>query len=86
MMPNPTAGKRRNDTLPSGFVRYEHDLAALAFQGMKLEKTPQLDFGSQYETDTLDLWFSGYAGHIDDFILFRYPAPGVHDGRSGAML
>lgn len=108
MMPNPTAGKRRSDTLPSGFVRYEHDLAVLpstvyiglghvqrfpdywelfspgggpagsanAFQGVKPEKTTQLDFGAQYETDTLDLWFSGYAGHIDDFILFRYTAPG----------
>ena len=26
--PNPTAGETRADTLPSGFVRYEHDLAA----------------------------------------------------------
>lgn len=26
-MPNPTAGDTRADTLPSGFVRYEHDLA-----------------------------------------------------------
>uniref|UniRef100_UPI000976F3AB TonB-dependent copper receptor n=1 Tax=Bradyrhizobium mercantei TaxID=1904807 RepID=UPI000976F3AB len=27
--PNPTAGKRRNETLPSGFLRYERDLADL---------------------------------------------------------
>ncbi|MGB6242626.1 MAG: TonB-dependent copper receptor [Castellaniella sp.] len=27
--PNPTAGKRRNDTLPSGFLRYERDLQAV---------------------------------------------------------
>lgn len=27
--PNPTAGQRRSDTLPSGFVRYEQDLTAL---------------------------------------------------------
>jgi len=26
--PNPTAGARRDDTLPGGFVRYEHDVAA----------------------------------------------------------
>jgi len=25
-MPNPTAGQRRSDTLPGGFVRYEHDM------------------------------------------------------------
>ncbi|MCH3694997.1 TonB-dependent receptor, partial [Campylobacter lari] len=28
-MPNPTAGERRNETLPSGFLRYERDLADL---------------------------------------------------------
>ena len=27
--PNPTAGQRRSDTLPSGFVRYEQDLTTL---------------------------------------------------------
>ena len=26
-MPNPTAGQRRGETLPGGFVRYEHDMA-----------------------------------------------------------
>ncbi|GAB3516104.1 TonB-dependent copper receptor [Pseudoxanthomonas daejeonensis] len=26
-MPNPTAGQRRSETLPGGFVRYEHDMA-----------------------------------------------------------
>lgn len=103
-MPNPTANERRNDTLPSGFLRYEKDLAALpatvyiglghverfpdywelfspnsgpagsvnAFQGVKPEKTTQLDFGAQYKTETLDAWFSGYAGYVNDFILFNY--------------
>ena len=28
MMPNPTAGERRDSTLPSGFLRYEQDLRA----------------------------------------------------------
>jgi len=28
-MPNPTAGERRSDTLPSGFLRYERDLQGL---------------------------------------------------------
>ncbi len=26
-MPNPTAGQRRSETLPGGFVRYEHDMS-----------------------------------------------------------
>ncbi|GGD52864.1 TonB-dependent copper receptor [Pseudoxanthomonas indica] len=30
-MPNPTAGQRRQDTLPSGFVRYEYDHQGLGF-------------------------------------------------------
>ena len=29
MMPNPTAGERRDSTLPSGFLRYEQDLESL---------------------------------------------------------
>ena len=29
MMPNPTAGQRRDSTLPSGFLRYEQDLESL---------------------------------------------------------
>lgn len=102
--PNPTAGERRNETLPSGFLRYERDLADLpatvyvglghaerfpdywelfspkkgpdgsvnAFRGVKPEKTTQIDFGAQYKTETVDAWVSGYAGYVDDFILFDY--------------
>ncbi|KAA5925083.1 TonB-dependent copper receptor [Achromobacter xylosoxidans] len=109
LRPNPTAGERRNDTLPSGFLRYERDLAALpatvyiglghaerfpdywelfsptkgpdgsvnAFRGVKPEKTTQLDLGAQYKTDTLDAWVSGYAGYVDDFILFDYGKGGM---------
>lgn len=115
-MPNPTAGDRRNDTLPSGFLRYEKDLATLpatvyiglghverfpdywelfspdsgpagslnAFQGVKPEKTTQLDFGAQYRTETLDAWFSGYAGYVQDFILFNYTAGGMMGDASQA--
>lgn len=107
--PNPSAGERRTDTLPSGFLRYEHDLAALpatvyvglghvqrfpdywelfspskgpvgsanAFQGIKPEKTTQLDFGAQYKTDGLEAWFSGYVGQVNDFILFSYMPAGM---------
>ena len=114
-MPNPTAGERRNETLPSGFLRYERDLADLpatvyvglghaerfpdywelfspkkgpdgsvnAFRGVKPEKTTQLDFGAQYKTETLDAWLSGYAGYVDDFILFDYAKRGM--GGMGGM-
>lgn len=101
---SPTGGTQRDDTLPSGFLRYERDLQSMpatvyvgvghverfpdywelfspgrgpagyanAFQGVKPEKTTQLDFGAQYKTDTLDAWFAGYAGYVNDYILFDY--------------
>ncbi|MGE8456971.1 MAG: TonB-dependent copper receptor, partial [Pseudomonas alloputida] len=99
-----TEGDTRADTLPSGFIRYEHDLAAIpattyiglghaqrfpdywelfspklapagaanAFDGIKPEKTTQLDFGIQYRTERLEAWASGYVGQIRDYILFDY--------------
>ncbi|TNF07582.1 MAG: TonB-dependent copper receptor, partial [Pseudomonadales bacterium] len=102
---NPTAGETRADTLPSGFVRYEHDLAGSpttvyagighvqrfpdywelfsaglngpagadnAFDGIKPEKTTQLDVGIQYQNDALQAWASAYAGQVRDYILFDY--------------
>ncbi|WP_435635873.1 TonB-dependent copper receptor [Pseudomonas solani] len=101
---NPTAGATRADTLPSGFVRYEHDLAESpttlyaglghvqrfpdywelfsaesgpsgstnAFDGIKPEKTTQLDFGVQYAGENLDAWASAYVGQVRDYILFSY--------------
>lgn len=48
------------------------DGSANAFEGVEPEKTTQLDFGMQYRQEKLDAWFSGYAGTIQDFILFRY--------------
>ncbi|MFV1944081.1 TonB-dependent copper receptor [Pseudomonas luteola] len=103
-MPNPTADDTRADTLPSGFARYEYDLADSpttlyagighvqrfpdywelfsagsgpsgshnAFDGVKPEKTTQLDFGAQYNGDDLQAWASGYVGQVRDFILFDY--------------
>ncbi|MCL1960412.1 MAG: TonB-dependent copper receptor [Desulfovibrionaceae bacterium] len=99
-----TFEQRRDKTLPSGFVRYEQDLSAVAatwyvgighverfpdywelfsanqgpagsvnaFQGIKPEKTTQIDFGARYKTKQIELWASGYAGHVSDFILFDY--------------
>ncbi|WP_374956521.1 TonB-dependent copper receptor [Pseudomonas poae] len=101
-----TADKTRADTLPSGFVRYEHDIndttfyaglghserfpdywelfspntgavgSVNAFDGVKPEKTTQLDFGAQYKTSDLEAWASGYIGRVQDFILFDYK-PGM---------
>lgn len=103
--PNPTAGETRADTLPSGFVRYEHDLSGSpttvyagighvqrfpdywelfsaglngpagadnAFDGIKPEKTTQLDVGIQYKDDALQAWASAYVGQVRDYILFDY--------------
>ncbi|WP_394237983.1 TonB-dependent copper receptor [Pseudomonas anguilliseptica] len=103
--PNPTAGETRADTLPSGFVRYEHDLSGSpttvyagighvqrfpdywelfsaglngpagadnAFDGIKPEKTTQLDVGIQYQGDALQAWASAYVGQVRDYILFDY--------------
>lgn len=115
---NPTASKTRSKTLPSGFIRHEHDLENLpataylglghsqrfpdywelfsatstpvgggmsptgfeptAFATAKPEKTTQLDFGLQYAQGTVELWASGYAGWIRDYMLFDY--------RQGAMM
>nr|WP_225592481.1 TonB-dependent copper receptor [Pseudomonas sp. PDM15] len=101
---NPTEGETRADTLPSGFFRYEHDLAGSpttlyaglghvqrfpdywelfsaetgavgsdnAFDGVKPEKTTQLDFGVQYNGVDLQAWASGYVGQARDYILFDY--------------
>ena len=101
---NPTAGEQRSDTLPSGFARYEYDLAdspttlyagighvqrfpdywelfspkrapegeVNAFDGIKPEKTTQLDFGVQYAGEDLQAWASGYVGQVRDYILFSY--------------
>lgn len=117
MKPNPTAGTRRTDTLPSGFLRYEHDLETLpatlyvglghvqrfpdywelfsptmgpmgslnAFDGIKPEKTTQLDFGAQYKTKNLEAWFSGYVGQVNDFILFTY-TPGSQASNINARI
>lgn len=101
---NPTAGQTRSSTLPSGFVRYEQDLAsspttlyvgighvqrfpdywelfsagtgpagaANAFDGIRAEKTTQLDIGAQYKGPKLEAWASGYMGQVRDYILFSY--------------
>ncbi|OJB92369.1 TonB-dependent copper receptor [Yersinia ruckeri] len=43
-----------------------------AFDGVKSEKTTQLDIGGQYNGQQFSAWVSGYAGRVNDFILFKY--------------
>ncbi|MGG2399081.1 TonB-dependent copper receptor [Pseudomonas sp. SH1-B] len=111
--PNPTAGSTRADILPSGFVRYEHDLSGSpttvyaglghvqrfpdywelfsagengpagslnAFDGIRPEKTTQLDVGIQYQGEALQAWASAYAGQVRDYILFDYRGAGMMGG------
>ncbi|TVP89138.1 MAG: TonB-dependent copper receptor [Pseudomonadaceae bacterium] len=47
-----------------------------AFSGIDPERTTQLDLGLQYQQGDVQAWVSAYAGRIDDFILFTYPAAG----------
>lgn len=45
---------------------------ANAFEGIKPEKTTQLDFGAQFADGDTNIWASGYVGRIQDYILFDY--------------
>ncbi len=51
--------------------------SANAFDGVKPEKTTQLDFGAQYRTERIDAWASAYVGQVRDFILFDYGPMGM---------
>jgi len=53
-----------------------------AFAGLDTEKTTQLDIGLHYRGRKVDAWVSAYAGRVDDFIQFRYPAEGMMAGSS----
>ncbi len=41
-------------------------------EGVKSEKTTQLDIGAQYNGKQLNSWVSAYLGRVNDFILFKY--------------
>ncbi|QIM72635.1 TonB-dependent copper receptor [Bordetella trematum] len=60
------------------------DGAVNAFKGVKPEKTTQLDFGAQYRDERLQAWFSGYAGKVSDYILFKYRSGGMMGSTSQA--
>lgn len=51
--------------------------AVNAFDGVKPEKTTQLDVGLQYQGERLESWASLYAGVVRDFILFDYSDRGA---------
>src|SRR5690554_2199150 len=50
--------------------------AVNAFDGIDPERTTQLDVGLQYKREGMEAWISGYAGVVDDFILFDYTGMG----------
>lgn len=58
--------------------------AANAFAGIQPELTTQLDIGAQWRGARGSAWVSGYAGRIDDFILFRYMSGGMMGSTSMA--
>lgn len=43
-----------------------------AFDGVQPEKTTQIDVGLNYKTKAVSWWVSGYAGIIQDYIIFDY--------------
>ncbi len=47
-----------------------------AFGRLKPEKTTQIDVGASFKGDDWKLWLSGYAGVVDDYILFDYSGMG----------
>lgn len=57
------------------------------FASLKPERTAQLDIGAQYKGEALTAWVSGYAGYIDDFILFKFgKKPGMMMGGMHGMM
>lgn len=48
-----------------------------AFDGVRPERTTQLDAGLSYRSQRLDAWLNAYAGRIDDYILFTYGSGGM---------
>ncbi|SBS33797.1 Hemin receptor precursor [Marinomonas aquimarina] len=46
--------------------------AVNAFAGVQPEKTTQIDAGINYQHQDLSWWLSGYAGVVNDYILFDY--------------
>jgi len=60
--------------------------SANAFQGLNPEKTTQIDVGARYKAQQLELWASGYAGYVSDFILFDYASGSAADRNVNAAI
>lgn len=56
-----------------------------AFDGVQPEKTTQIDLGINYQKDDLSWWLSGYAGMVNDYILFDY-SNGTQVGNVDALI
>jgi iron complex outermembrane receptor protein len=55
------------------------------FETVRPEKTTQLDVGLQYRQGPLEAWVSGYAGVVEDYILFT-EVPGLMPGMTRAVV
>ncbi len=55
---------------------------ASAFDGLKSEKTRQLDIGANYVQGGIKGWVSGWVAQADDFIVFQYAADGSRGSRA----
>jgi iron complex outermembrane receptor protein len=75
------AGVGRAERMPDYWELFSPDMGPMgsvnAFSVIGPEKTTQLDVGLQYRTPRLDAWVSGYAGRVNDFILFTYTSGGM---------
>jgi iron complex outermembrane receptor protein len=75
------AGIGRTERMPDYWELFSPDMGPVgsvnAFAALDPERTTQLDAGLRYRTSKLDAWVSGYAGRIEDFILFTYSRGGM---------
>lgn len=75
------AGVGHTERMPDYWELFSADRgpagALNAFDGIRPEKTTQLDMGLQYRTERLDTWVSAYVGQMDNFILFTYMPGGM---------
>ena len=80
------AGVGHTERMPDYWELFSADMgpagAVNAFAGLDTEKTTQLDIGMHYRSSGVHAWVSAYAGHVEDFIQFRYFDGGVMDGMS----
>lgn len=75
------AGVGHVQRMPDYWELFSPDMGPMgsvnAFSAIEPEQTTQLDVGFQYRSTRVNAWISGYAGRVDDFILFTYMSGGM---------